>query len=41
LRAAFPDLTILRLDSYEKDLDEGAGHSGRSALIDLIADAPA
>lgn len=41
LRDGFPDLTILRLDSYEKDLDEGAGHSGRSALIDLIADAPA
>ncbi|SNS41291.1 class I SAM-dependent methyltransferase [Antarctobacter heliothermus] len=41
LRDAFSDLTILRLDSYEKDLDEGAGHSGRSALIDLIADAPA
>lgn len=41
LRDAFPDLTILRLDSYEKTLDEGAGHSGRSALIDLIADAPA
>lgn len=41
LRDAFGDLTILRLDSYEKILEEGAGHSGRSALIDLIADAPA
>lgn len=41
LRDAFGDLSLLRLDSYEKDLSEGAGHSGRSALIDLIADAPA
>lgn len=41
LRASFPDLHILRLDSYEKDLSEGRGHAGRSALIDLIADAPA
>ena len=41
LREAFSDLRILRLDGYEKELDEGRGHSGRSALIDLIADAPA
>lgn len=40
LRDSFPDLTILRLDSYEKHLSEGKGHSGTSALIDLIADAP-
>lgn len=32
---------ILRLESYEADLDEGPGHSGRSALIDLIARKPA
>lgn len=40
LRDSFADLRILRLASYEKHLDEGAGHSGRSAQIDLIADAP-
>jgi SAM-dependent methyltransferase len=40
LRAAFPDLSILRLAAYEAELAEGAGHAGRSALIDLIADAP-
>lgn len=40
LAHAFSDLTILRLASYEKVLDEGPGHSGRSALIDLIADKP-
>ena len=37
LREAFGGLTILRLESYEAELDEGAGHSGRSALIDLVA----
>lgn len=37
LRDAFGGLTILRLESYEAELDEGAGHSGRSALIDLVA----
>ncbi|WP_268956877.1 hypothetical protein [Roseibium aggregatum] len=31
---------ILRLEEYEAELDEGAGHSGRSALIDLIARKP-
>jgi SAM-dependent methyltransferase len=41
LRDAFDDLTILRLATYEKDLSEGDGHHGRSALIDLIADKPA
>lgn len=40
LRDSFPDLTLLRLAAYEQDLDEGAGHKGRSALIDLIGDAP-
>lgn len=32
---------ILRLEEYEDELSEGAGHSGRSALIDLIARRPA
>ncbi|WP_395699689.1 class I SAM-dependent methyltransferase [Aquabacterium sp.] len=37
LRSAFSDLEILALDSYEADLNEGAGHHGRSALIGLVA----
>lgn len=41
LRDSFADLQVLRLASYEKVLREGTGHSGRSALIDFIADAPA
>ena len=41
LRASFPDLRILRLASYRRDITEGTGHNGPSALIDLIADAPA
>jgi len=40
LQAAFGDWEILRLEAYERELDEGAGHSGRSALIDLIARRP-
>ncbi|MBW4984009.1 class I SAM-dependent methyltransferase [Mameliella sp. CS4] len=40
LRDAFPDLTLLRLAEYEQELNEGAGHKGRSALVDLIGDAP-
>jgi SAM-dependent methyltransferase len=36
LRQAFEDCTIEELRAYEADLDEGPGHSGRSALIDLI-----
>lgn len=38
LRTAFGDMRILRLAEYEATLTEGAGHHGRSALIDLIAD---
>ncbi len=41
LQDAFGDMQILRLATYEKHLSEGAGHAGRSALIDLIADKPA
>lgn len=37
LREAFADLRIERLAAYERDVQEGRGHSGRSALIDLIA----
>ncbi len=32
---------IIRLEEYEDNLSEGTGHSGRSALIDLIARRPA
>ncbi|MCC6007545.1 MAG: class I SAM-dependent methyltransferase [Rhodobacteraceae bacterium] len=37
LREAFAGLHVLRLAEYEKVLQEGVGHAGRSALIDLIA----
>lgn len=36
LRAAFGGHEILALEAYEADLDEGVGHSGRSALIDCV-----
>jgi len=41
LRDAFGDLDILLLEAFEAEVDEGEGHSGRSALIDLIARKPA
>jgi cyclopropane fatty-acyl-phospholipid synthase-like methyltransferase len=37
LRQAFADMTILHLAEYDKDIGEGAGHKGMSALIDLVA----
>ncbi len=37
LADAFADLTIEHLESYDADVDEGVGHRGASALIDLIA----
>jgi len=40
LRSAFDDFDILELAAYEREIDEGKGHSGRSALIDLIARKP-
>lgn len=40
LRDAFGDMEILRLEAYEKVIDEGPGHSGMSALIDLVARKP-
>lgn len=40
LEAAFSDMEILRLEAYEAEVDEGSGHSGRSALIDLVARKP-
>jgi len=40
LRAAFADWELLRIEAYERELDEGEGHRGRSAVIDLIARRP-
>jgi len=37
LRAAFAGWEILRLRDYDAEIDEGEGHSGRSALVDLVA----
>lgn len=36
----FAGWELLRLQSYERVLDEGPGHSGQSALIDLVARRP-
>lgn len=40
LRAAFADMEILELQSYDAPIHEGAGHDGMSALIDLVARKP-
>lgn len=40
LRAAFADWELLRIEAYERELDEGEGHKGCSAIIDLIARRP-
>lgn len=40
LRAAFGDWAILHLAEHDDPIDEGAGHSGMSALIDLVARKP-
>lgn len=40
LRDAFSTCEILDLTCYEAVLDEGAGHSGPSALVDLVARRP-
>lgn len=37
LRGAFTGFEIERLASYDAEIEEGTGHSGKSALIDLIA----
>ncbi len=34
---SFADMEVLRLASYDREVDEGKGHSGMSALIDLVA----
>jgi SAM-dependent methyltransferase len=40
LRSAFEDWRILRLAAYEREVQEGRGHSGQSALIDLVVEKP-
>ncbi len=40
LRESFAELEILHLASHDDVVDEGPGHRGMSALIDLIARAP-
>ncbi len=40
LREAFAGLEILELRAYEEHIEEGAGHKGHSALIDLVARRP-
>lgn len=37
LASAFGDMEILHLAAYEAEITEGTGHSGPSALIDLVA----
>jgi SAM-dependent methyltransferase len=37
LESAFSDLSVIELREYEADVREGQGHSGRSALIGLVA----
>lgn len=41
LRAAFAGWEVVELQEYEATIAEGAGHAGRSALIDLIVRRPA
>lgn len=41
LRKAFADLEILELAAYDAEIQEGSGHAGMSALIDLLARKPA
>ena len=37
LKSAFGNMEILHLKAYEREVDEGRGHSGMSALIDMVA----
>lgn len=37
LSAAFPDFRVERLAAYEREVQEGSAHVGRSALIDFVA----
>lgn len=37
LRTAFDGWEVLRLEDYDREIDEGPGHSGKSALVDFVA----
>ncbi|SEP00774.1 Methyltransferase domain-containing protein [Salinihabitans flavidus] len=41
LRDHFPDWSVLECRAYEREISEGRGHNGRSALIDFVARKPA
>ena len=41
LREELAALDIERLDAYDAEVDEGSGHAGMSALIDVVARRPA
>ncbi|MCO8146134.1 class I SAM-dependent methyltransferase [Rhodovulum tesquicola] len=41
LRDRFADFEILELRDYDAEIAEGPGHSGRAALVDLVARRPA
>ena len=40
LESAFADFEILQLKEYDREVIEGPGHSGMSALVDLVARRP-
>ena len=40
LTSAFPGWRIERLATYEREVQEGRGHVGRSALMDFVARKP-
>jgi hypothetical protein len=40
LRESFAALEILHLTAHDDVVDEGSGHKGMSALIDLVAQRP-
>jgi len=40
LRDRFSDFEILTFRDYDEEIDEGPGHSGRAALVDLVARNP-
>ena len=41
LREAFGGMQVLELRAYDSEIQEGKGHAGKSALIDLVARRPA
>lgn len=41
LREAFGGMQLLELRAYDSEIQEGKGHAGKSALIDLVAKRPA